>query len=171
MSRILRCHAHGSAWACWDSRKSWPLKAVAMAPEVHLKRSHYEDAAYRRTQFSCVLPCCAQLPPRHSAQHGQPFRFEDYQSARIASAAVRKPEESARLATASAGKDSACRVVRIAKERIVWEPAYPIYIHLSSTIFGRRSLQRVREITVFCEQLSRDPYNQPQHHGYQRRGN
>jgi hypothetical protein len=31
MSRILGCHAHGSAWDWCDSRKSWPLKAVAMA--------------------------------------------------------------------------------------------------------------------------------------------
>ena len=38
------------------------------------------------------------------------------------------------------GRNSARRVVRIAKERIVWEPVYPICIHVSRYIIGHLSL-------------------------------
>jgi hypothetical protein len=31
MTKVVWCHAHGSAWAC--SKKAWLLKSVAMAPK------------------------------------------------------------------------------------------------------------------------------------------
>src|SRR6476620_7716452 len=33
MSPMMGCHAHGLAWACSHLHKTWPLKAVAMAPK------------------------------------------------------------------------------------------------------------------------------------------
>ncbi len=87
--------------------------------------------AYCRAAHNSLPAFCAV---RTAAQ-----RFEDCRSVRTASATVRQSGEGAQLATASVGTDSARRVVRIAKERIVCESAYPICIHLSSCHFWPRS--------------------------------
>jgi hypothetical protein len=128
MSRMLGCHAHGSAWACWQERKSWPLKAVAMAPK-----------------FMRIAVDAQNSPPGFCAPTAA-VEIRGCRSARSASAAVRQPGEGAQLATASVGKDSARRMVRIAKERIVWEQTIRyVYICLDS-VFGHWSPQCVRKL-------------------------
>src|SRR4029079_10104638 len=50
ISRLLGCHAHGSAWACSHSRETWPLQTVAMAP-THAKISFTTRAGSTPVSF------------------------------------------------------------------------------------------------------------------------